>query len=60
MIPIIGIMVGAYIITRMVDILVKKDTQNVVAIFAVVTILVVLFSILSLYGLSSSIPSSLQ
>jgi len=52
MIPTIGIMVGLYIITRMLSLLLKnKDGKEsiVTGVFAGITILVTLYSIYSLY-----------
>jgi hypothetical protein len=55
MVPLIGFMIGAYIITRMIEILLNKQTHGAVAACAAVTILVVLFCILSLL-LSGNLP----
>ena len=52
MIPTIGIMVGLYVITRMLDFIIpKKDgnTSGVVQIFAIITILFTLYAIYSLF-----------
>jgi hypothetical protein len=52
MVPTIGIMVGLYVITKMLDFIIpKKDgkTSGVVQIFAVITILFTFFAIYSLY-----------
>lgn len=40
MIPTIGIMIGAYIITRMIDLLMQEKTGIVVSLFAVLTLIV--------------------
>ena len=46
MIPAIGVMVGAYIITRMVRLLVdKEDTGIITTILAAATILISIYSI---------------
>jgi glycopeptide antibiotics resistance protein len=56
MIPAIGIMVGAYIITRMMEILAKAESKNVTKVFSVVTILVTLVSVVDLLNAGSSFP----
>lgn len=60
MIPLIGLMTGAYIITRMVEIIMNKQTHGFLAACAVLTILVAGFCMfgLTLGGLSnlSNIP----
>lgn len=43
MIPTIGIMIAAYIITRMSELLTKSDTEILVKIFAATTILICLY-----------------
>jgi hypothetical protein len=50
MIPIFGIMIGAYIITRMLDLVIDKAkaTSPVVMIAALITILVAIYVIVSL------------
>ena len=48
MIQLIGFMISAYIITRMVEIIAKKDTDTATAACAFITIIVVLAC---LYGL---------
>ncbi len=45
MIPAISMMVGAYIITRMVELMAKPDTQRVVKWMAIVTIIVTVASV---------------
>jgi hypothetical protein len=57
MIQLIGFMIGAYIITRMVEIVNNKDTAGVVAVFAFITILVVIASIVGLLANGSQISS---
>lgn len=56
MIPIIGLMMGAYIFTRMVDMLGRGDVSIVAKVFSVATILVVLFGCFVLM-FGSAIPS---
>jgi len=48
MIPTIGVMIGAYIITRMLDIALREQTGIIVMIFAVLTIIVACFGMLAL------------
>lgn len=59
MIQAIGLMVAAYIITRMIEILNKKDTEAVTASAAVVTILVVLWGVYSLITSGINIGNTL-
>ena len=52
MIPTIGVMVGLYVITKMLDYIVPKKDGNpsvVVQLFAVITILFTLYAIYSLF-----------
>lgn len=56
MIPAIGLMVGAYIFTRMVDMLGRSDVSVIAKIFSVLTILVVLFGCFVLI-FGSAIPT---
>lgn len=48
MIPVIGLMIGAYILTRMIENLIKKETHPAVAIFSFITIAVVAFGLFDL------------
>jgi hypothetical protein len=48
MIPAIGIMIGFYIITRMIELLARKDRSIGIKIMASITILVTLVSMLDL------------
>lgn len=48
MIPLIGLMVGAYIITRMVEIINNKEINGIVAICAFATVAIVLFCLAGL------------
>lgn len=48
MIPTIGVMIGAYIFTRMVELLTQKDKGVAVSFFAVVTLIVVTLGVFSL------------
>lgn len=52
-------MIAAYIVTRMVELLINKQTEGVVAVFAGITILVVIISIVGLFSAGSSISSAL-
>jgi hypothetical protein len=47
MIPAIGAMIGAYIITRMLDIL-TTDKKAVIKVFACLTIIVTLFGVIDI------------
>ncbi|QDJ40314.1 hypothetical protein CBR70_02895 [Bordetella hinzii] len=62
MIPIIGLMMGAYIFTRMVDMLGRSDVSALAKIFSVGTILVVLFGcfVLMFGSAMPSIPPRLR
>ena len=62
MIPIIGLMMGAYIFTRMVDMLGRADVSVLAKVFSVGTILVVLFGcfVLMLGSAMPSIPPRLR
>ena len=48
MIPTIGVMIGTYIFTRMLELLLSKEREGVVAVFAVITMVVVFFSVAGL------------
>lgn len=48
MIQLIGFMMGAYIFTRCIEMLVSKDKNWAVSICAIITILVVIISVLGL------------
>lgn len=56
MIPAIGLMIGAYIITRMFEIFAKKDAHMAVKGFAVVTVLITLVSVVDILNAGSSMP----
>jgi hypothetical protein len=62
MIPVIGYMVGAYIITRMAHLLIdkSKETNIITAFLAVITILVTLYALFTLATNSSEIASKLR
>lgn len=62
MIPIIGLMMGAYIFTRMVDMLGRSDVSMIAKVFSVVTILIVLFGcfVLMFGSAMPSIPPRLR
>jgi hypothetical protein len=60
MIPDIGLMIGLYIITRMISFLSRKETRAeniIVKSFAVITIIVTVISIIDLFSHGTSIPS---
>ncbi len=48
MIPLIGFMIGAYIITRMIEIIINKETHGAVAVCAFITIIVTGFCLFGL------------
>ncbi|MFD4839277.1 hypothetical protein ACFWP0_17360 [Achromobacter sp. NPDC058515] len=48
MIPAIGLMVGAYIVTRMTAMLTRPDSSKVVKVLSIITIAVALVSCLEL------------
>ena len=56
MLPTIGVMVGAYIFTRMLELLLNKERESVVAVFAVITMIIVFFGVIGL--ISSGAPSA--
>ncbi|WP_238914230.1 hypothetical protein [Achromobacter insolitus] len=56
MIPAIGLMVGAYILTRMIDMLGRSDVSAIAKLFSVGTILVVLFGCFVLLSAGSMAP----
>jgi len=61
MIPAIALMIGAYIFTRMVQILIPTDkegkTSAVVLILAAITILIIIYSVYSVFEAGASIPN---
>jgi len=59
MIPIIGIMIAFYIITRMAEVFEAKEKGTITTILAVLTVLVSLYAIYALATSSVNIPSSL-
>jgi hypothetical protein len=61
-IPAIGLMMGAYILTRMVDMLGKGDVSVIAKLFSVATILVVLFGcfVLIFGGAVPALPPRLR
>jgi len=49
-------MIGAYIVTRMFDLMAKAETHKVVKVFAVVTVLITLVSVVDILNAGSSVP----
>jgi len=49
MLPTIGVMIGFYIFTRMIEILMVKNQYTAVRIFAILTMLVTFFSVMDLF-----------
>lgn len=60
MIPTIGFMIGAYIFTRMAELLGRSDAGIVVRILAALTLLISLVGMFILLASGSSIPSSMR
>ena len=61
MIPTIGLMIGAYIITRMVSFISRSGERkepSIVIVCAIITIIVVLISLVALFASSVSTISS--
>ncbi|AZR93907.1 hypothetical protein BBB39_09090 [Bordetella trematum] len=59
MIPAIGVMIAAYIITRMVASLTKPDVNKVAKVLAVLTIVVTVISVMDLMSASSSVRNGM-
>lgn len=60
MIPTIGIMIGAYIFTRMAELLGSKEAGGAVKFFAAITLLVSVVGTLVLMFSGSSLPPGLR
>lgn len=60
MIPTIGFMIGAYIFTRMAELIGRSDAGIVVRIFAVMTLLISLIGMFILLVSGASIPASIR
>ena len=62
MIPAIGLMIGAYIFTRMIELLAgsSKSGQVLVKIFAVLTMLITVVSVFDLVMSGSNVPAALR
>lgn len=58
MIPDIGLMIGLYIVTRMIVIMFDKSHRTAPKIFSGITILVALFCLIDLMSRGSSIPTN--
>lgn len=56
MIPAIGVMMAAYIITRMVDMLTQATTKNLTKVFGFITIIVTLIAVVDILNAGSNIP----
>lgn len=54
MIPTIGLMMGVYIITRMLELLDKKEVRATPKVFAVITIIITIFCIFALLASGAS------
>jgi len=60
MIQAIGIMIGAYIFTKMLNLVVTPSTITGVKVFAVITMLVTIFCVLDLLVMGTVAPTGLQ
>ncbi len=56
MIPALGVMIAAYIITRMMEMLSKAETKTTVKVFACITIIVTLVSVVDILNAGTRIP----
>lgn len=56
MIPAIGVMLGAYIITRMFEIMTKAEAKTVVKVFSCITVLITLVCVIDILNAGSNIP----
>lgn len=54
MIPTIGVMMGAYIFTRMIELVTTKETHGAVIIFAIITMIVVFLGVIGLMTTSGT------
>lgn len=59
MIPAIGYMIGFYIITKMLELVDRKNVRVTPKIFAVITIIVCLFSLAALF-FAEFLPTKLK
>lgn len=59
MIPTIGVMMAAYIFTRMVELL-ASEGKTIVKVFAVITLLIACVGAVDLLNSGSSIPAMLR
>ena len=57
MISTIGIMIGAYIVTRMIELIMRDDTGYLLDIFAVLTLLVTGVCLLLLFSSGITTPN---
>lgn len=57
MIPAIAVMISAYIVTRMIELLFNNERGRIVKIAAVITIVLVLISINDVMNASARLPS---
>lgn len=55
MIPAIGLMVGAYIITRMIELFKKEGTTTLLKVFSVSTIIITIISIIDILNAGSRV-----
>ncbi len=49
-------MIGAYIFTRMAELLANKDKGVTIKVFAVITILIAIISVVDIMNAGSSVP----
>jgi hypothetical protein len=60
MIQIIGVMIAAYVITRMVELMTNKQTHDTVALCAFVTLLISVFGVYMLFTTGNQLASILS
>jgi hypothetical protein len=56
MLQVIGIMIGAYIFTRMLALVSRNDTKTGVTVFAIITMIVTVLCVIDLLISSVAVP----
>lgn len=59
MIPALSVMIAAYTITRMLDILAREGTKTIVKVVASIAIVITLIAIIGIMGAGSRVGSAL-
>lgn len=59
MIPAIGVMIGLYIITRMIELMMREDRKPALKVLSGVTILVTIISMVDILNAGSSVAGRL-